>query len=158
MSALAPVLSLPIYPNDCNVVGIDLSKEMLEQARVKIASNGLNHIEVREMDAMDLSGFDDSSFDKVFTSHVVSVVPDPYTVMQEVRRVCKPGGEVVVVNHFQCENRFLAACELLMNPFCKMVGWRNDLKLEEFIDGSDLAVKEKYMLKKFDFWHLIFAG
>lgn len=150
-------LSLPIYPSDCSVVGIDLSVEMLDQARAKIMRHGLSHIEIREMDAQDLSGFDDDSFDKVFTSHVVSVVPDPYKVMKEIRRVCKPGGEVVVVNHFQCENKYLAACEVLMNPLCKMVGWRNDLKLDDFIDGSGLRVKEKYMLKKFDFWHMIFA-
>ena len=42
-------------------------------------------------------------------------------------------------------------------PLCKMVGWRNDLKLDEFIESSGLRVREKYMLKKFDFWHLIFA-
>ena len=150
-------LSLPIYPRDCTVTGVDLSSKMLTQARQKIEKHGMHHIEVMEMDAMDLSAFPEDSFDKVFISHVVSVVSDPYRVMQEVRRVCRRDGDVVVINHFRSNNKLLGQIDSFLNPIFKRIGWRSDLGLNEFINGAGLTVREKYMLKKFDFWHMIFA-
>ena len=68
-------LSLSAYPPHCEVVGIDLSQEMLDQADEKIRERGLKHITLRQMDALNLS-FPDDSFDYVMAFHVVSVVPD----------------------------------------------------------------------------------
>jgi phosphatidylethanolamine/phosphatidyl-N-methylethanolamine N-methyltransferase len=96
-------LSLSVFPKHCKVVGIDLSTEMLGKAKKKITAQKLDNIKVVSMDAMRI-GFEDNSFDKVFLSHVVSVVPDPYRVMAEVRRVCRKGGQVVIVNHFKSGN------------------------------------------------------
>lgn len=149
-------LSLMVFPKHCKVVGIDLSTAMLRKAKEKIDRHGLDHIEVLSMDAMKI-GFKDNSFDKVFISHVVSVVPDPYKVMSEVRRVCKKGGQVVVVNHFKSRNKLVETVEKIINPVCKKIGWRSDLCINEFIKRSGLNVKQKYMLKKLDFWHIIFA-
>ncbi|MBI5587735.1 MAG: class I SAM-dependent methyltransferase [Deltaproteobacteria bacterium] len=149
-------LSLSVFPRYCSVVGIDLSTEMLRKAKQKIDENRLDNIKVLSMDAMSV-GFKDDSFDKVFISHVVSVVPDPYKVMQEVKRVCRKGGQVVIVNHFKSKNKLLETVEKIINPVCKKIGWRSDLCLNEFIDKSGLNVKEKYMLKKIDFWHILFA-
>lgn len=149
-------LSLSEFPRHCKVVGIDLSTEMLTKAREKIIENGLDNIKVLSMDAMSV-GFKDDSFDKVFISHVVSVVPDPYKVMSEVRRVCRKGGQVVIVNHFKSKNKVIETVEKIINPVCKKIGWRSDLCLNEFINRSGLNVKEKYMLKKLDFWHIVFA-
>ncbi|MBI5643660.1 MAG: methyltransferase domain-containing protein [Deltaproteobacteria bacterium] len=149
-------LSLCEFPRHCNVVGIDLSTEMLTEAKKKIAVNKLDNIRVLSMDAMKV-GFKDDSFDKVFISHVVSVVPDPYKLMSEVRRVCRKGGQVVIVNHFKSKNKVIETVEKIINPVCKKIGWRSDLCLNEFIDKSGLNVKEKYMLKKLDFWHIVFA-
>lgn len=149
-------LSLAEFPKNCKVVGIDLSTEMLRKAKEKIVQNRLDHIQVMSMDAMRI-GFRDDSFDKVFISHVVSVVPDPYKVMSEVRRVCRKGGQVVIVNHFKSSNRIVEIVEKLINPVCKKIGWRSDLCLNEFINKSGLNVRQKYMLKKLDFWHILFA-
>jgi len=149
-------LSLSVFPRYCNVIGIDLSTEMLRKAKEKIEESRLDNIRVMSMDAMSV-GFRDDSFDKVFISHVVSVVPDPYKVMQEVKRVCRKGGQVVVVNHFKSKNKLVETVEKIINPVCKKIGWRSDLCLNEFIDKSGLNVKEKYMLKKLDFWHILFA-
>lgn len=149
-------LSLSVFPRYCSVVGIDLSTEMLRKAKQKIDENRLDNIKVMSMDAMSV-GFRDDSFDKVFISHVVSVVPDPYKVMQEVKRVCRKGGQVVIVNHFKSKNKLVETVEKIINPVCKKIGWRSDLCLNEFIDKSGLNVKEKYMLKKLDFWHILFA-
>ena len=149
-------LSLSEFPHNCNVVGIDLSTAMLRKAKDKIRSHRLNHIKVMSMDAMRMS-FKDDSFDKVFISHVVTVVPDPYRLMSEVRRVCKKGGQVVIVNHFKSSNKVVEIVEKLINPVCKKIGWRSDLCLNEFINRSGLNVRQKYMLKKLDFWHILFA-
>lgn len=149
-------LSFQVFPRDCKVVGIDLSHEMLKKAKEKIRRNRLDHITVLNMDAMNI-GFEDNSFDKVFISHVVSVVPDPYRLMEEVRRVCRKDGQVVIVNHFKSRNRLVELAEKLINPICEKIGWRNDLCLNEFLARSGLSIKKKYMLKKLDFWHIVFA-
>ncbi|MCC6503408.1 MAG: class I SAM-dependent methyltransferase [Deltaproteobacteria bacterium] len=149
-------LSLAEYPKGCRVAAVDLSFEMLKKAKEKVGKNRLSHIKVLNMDAMNIA-FKDDSFDKVFISHVVTVVPDPYRLMNEVRRVCKKGGQVVIVNHFKSSNKMVELVEKLINPVCKKIGWRSDLCLNEFIRRSGLNVRQKYMLKKLDFWHILFA-
>jgi len=149
-------LSLGEYPKTSRVVAVDLSFEMLKKAKEKVGKNRLGHIKVLNMDAMNIA-FRDDSFDKVFISHVVTVVPDPYRLMSEVRRVCKKGGQVVIVNHFKSSNKIVELVEKLINPVCKKIGWRSDLCLNEFIRRSGLNVRQKYMLKKLDFWHILFA-
>lgn len=149
-------LSLPLFPRHCKVVGIDLSSAMLKKARQKIKKLNLDHIELMEMDAMKLD-FPDNTFDKVFISHVVSVVPDPYRVMSEVKRVCKKNGRIVLVNHFKSKNKVMAGMEKIFNPVSKRIGWRSDLCLDEFIKNANLKVDKKYKLKKIDLWHVIFA-
>lgn len=149
-------LSLPLFPRSCKVIGIDLSGAMLKKARQKVKKLNLDHIELLEMDAMNLH-FPDNAFDKVFISHVVSVVPDPYRMMSEVKRVCKKGGRIVIVNHFKSKNKVMAGMEKIFNPVSKRIGWRSDLCLDEFIKKAHLKVDKKYKLKKVDLWHVIFA-
>jgi len=149
-------LSLPLYPRNCEVVGIDLSREMLMKAKKKVIVNRLDHIRLFEMDAMNLA-FADNSFDKVFISHVVSVVPNPYRVMDEVKRVCKREGDIVIVNHFQSKNKMVAGFEKVITPVSEKIGWRSDLSMDEFIARAKLKVKRKFKLKKLDFWYLIFT-
>jgi phosphatidylethanolamine/phosphatidyl-N-methylethanolamine N-methyltransferase len=149
-------LSLPLYPKHSQVVGIDISSDMLRKARRKVEEEGLSHIELREMDAMKLD-FEDDSFDKVFISHVVSVVPDPKRVMSEVRRVCKDRGKVVIVNHFKSRNKMVAGMQKMINPLSRRIGWRSDLCIDEFISSSGLRIDSTFKLKKVDLWQLIFA-
>jgi phosphatidylethanolamine/phosphatidyl-N-methylethanolamine N-methyltransferase len=149
-------LSLPFFPKDCTVVGIDYSGDMLKKARKKVRVRGMDNVELIEMDAMDVD-FKDDTFDKVFISHVVSVVPDPFKVMEEIKRVCKSGGRVVVVNHFKSTNDFFAALEKVFNPISKKIGWRSDLALDEFIDGAGLNVSKNYRLSKLDLWDIVIA-
>ncbi|MBI5682629.1 MAG: methyltransferase domain-containing protein [Deltaproteobacteria bacterium] len=149
-------LSLPLFPRYCSVAGIDISSAMLKQAREKARKLNLNHIKLIEMDAMHLD-FPDNTFDKVFISHVVSVVPDPYMTMSEVKRVCKKGGRIVIVNHFRSNNKVVGSVVKMLNPVTKMIGWRTDLSLNEFIENANLHVEKKYKLKKIDLWYVIFA-
>lgn len=149
-------LSLPLFPKYCSVTGIDISSEMLKQASEKLKKLQINHIKLMEMDAMNLE-FPDDSFDKVFISHVVSVVSDPFRTMSEVKRVCKKNGRIVIVNHFRSNNKMVGGVIRMLNPITKKLGWRTDLSMDDFIKKANLHVEKKYKLKKIDLWYVIFA-
>jgi phosphatidylethanolamine/phosphatidyl-N-methylethanolamine N-methyltransferase len=149
-------LSLPLYPCHCNVVGIDLSAEMLKKARQKVSKYNINHVSLMEMDASNLE-FNDNTFDHVIATFVISVVPDPVKVIAEMKRVCKKTGKIVIVNHFQSNNKFIAKIEEYINPICCKIGWRSDLSLHELVKDANLKIDQKYKLKKFDLWKVIFA-
>jgi phosphatidylethanolamine/phosphatidyl-N-methylethanolamine N-methyltransferase len=136
-------LSLDCYPAHCEVIGIDLAAEMLEHAREKIARNGWHHIHVLEMDALNLE-FAESSFDYVMVFHVVSVVPDAARLMREAQRVCRPGGTVVVINHFRSENPVLAALDRWTEPVTRRCGWHTLDRSEVF---ANLALRATRVYK-----------
>src|SRR5690625_4872789 len=91
-------LSLPHYPQGVTVDGIDLSPDMLERARQRVNGSG-ERIKLQVMDAQALA-FDDDSFYKVVAMYVASVVPDPNRMITEMKRVCRAGGDLFIVNHF----------------------------------------------------------
>ena len=99
-SASAPGINLTLYPRDCTVTGIDLSDSMLEKAHEHVAKNGLRNVRLLQMDASALN-FADDSFDIVYAPYLISVVPDPLQVAREMRRVCRPGGRIIILNHFR---------------------------------------------------------
>ncbi|OLD63224.1 MAG: hypothetical protein AUI33_13005, partial [Ignavibacteria bacterium 13_1_40CM_2_61_4] len=101
-----------LYPRDCSVTGIDLSSSMLEKARDRIARKGVRNVRLLQMDAANLK-FADDTFDIVYASYVISVVPDPVAVASEMRRVCRPGGRIVILNHFRSRNTLMAWLERL---------------------------------------------
>ncbi|MGQ0675042.1 MAG: class I SAM-dependent methyltransferase [Rhodospirillales bacterium] len=134
-------LALPLYRRDVRVVGIDLSPEMLARAREKVAEEGLANIEdLIEMDAENLA-FDDHSFDTVIAMYVASVVPHPDRLMAEMRRVCKPDGDIIIVNHFTSEGGPLRAVEFLINPLSRTLGWRPEFELGPLFEAANIEVK-----------------
>lgn len=135
-------LSFEAYPTDCQVIGIDLAREMLDKAQDKINRNGWRHLQVLEMDALNLK-FDDDSFDYAMAFHVVSVVPDVRRLMAEVVRVTKPGARVTIINHFISRNRFLAALDRLIEPVTRRLGWHT-LRLDEVLKDVPLEVERIY--------------
>jgi len=135
-------LSFAAYPAHCQVTGIDLAPEMLGKAQEKIDRNGWRHLKVIEMDALDLK-FQDNSFDYAMAFHVVSVVPDASRLMHEVLRVTKPGGTVVIINHFRSRNRLLAALDTLIEPITRRLGWHT-LGIEDVVGGVPLAIERTY--------------
>src|SRR5262245_8928017 len=108
-------LVLPLYPHNVEVVGIDLSDAMLAEARERVNRARLRHVALCRMDAAAME-FPDDTFDAVFAPYVISVVPDPFAVMSEIRRVCRPGGRIAVVNHFLSGNPMKAAVEKVLSP------------------------------------------
>ena len=140
-------LSLPTYGRHLDIVGIDLSPEMLEKARERVAAECLANVTgLHEMDASDLK-FPDASFDTVVAMYVMTVVPDPEKVMRELSRVCRPGGEVIIVNHFSADEVMRGWVERRMAPFADMLGWRPVFDVERVLVCKDLTLMEKRGLR-----------
>ena len=75
--------------------------------------------------------------------HVLSVVPEPEKVMSEIARVCKPGGRVVITNHFKRQTGMLASIERLFSPFSHILGWHSDFEIETVLQEDILRVEEQ---------------
>ncbi|MBI2877512.1 MAG: methyltransferase domain-containing protein [Candidatus Tectomicrobia bacterium] len=150
-------LSLDLYPSYCNVVGIDLSADMLKKAVQRLKKHRYDHIQLLEMDASHLA-FPDNTFDYVIATFVISVVPDPIKVLAEMKRVNKKEGKIVLVNHFLSQNRFVAKIEELISPLCTKIGWRSDLPLDYLVKHGDLSIANKYQVKKIDLWKVILVN
>ena len=130
-------INTSLYPRDCHVTGIDFSSQMLDKARERVRQKGLRHVRLLEMDATHLT-FADDSFDIVYAPYLISVVPDPVQVTREMRRVCKPGGKIVILNHFRSANPILSRLERAISPFTVHVGFKSDLDLPGFLAQADL--------------------
>lgn len=148
-------LSLDMYPDGVKVVGIDLSEEMLGKAREKAARENLRNVEgLFQMDAQSME-FRDNEFDKVVAMYVATVVPDPRALVAEIRRVCKPGGKIVFVNHFQNRNLWIRRLESLLQPLAKYVGFHPDFPLEKFVKETKFKFKERIPVNAFDYWTIL---
>jgi phosphatidylethanolamine/phosphatidyl-N-methylethanolamine N-methyltransferase len=135
-------LSLARYGRHLRVTGVDYSAEMLDKAREKVARGSLPQVaELRQMDARALA-FPDGRFDTVVAMYLVSVVPEPERVVAEMARVCRPGGEVLIVNHFARETGTLAALERAFAPFADLLGWHSDFPMARVLGSDRLAVRE----------------
>ncbi len=150
-------LSLILYPEDCHVTGIDISVDMLEQARKKVKEHGFSNVSLHEMDACDLR-FEDDTFDYVVATHIISVVPEPTKVIDEMRRVAKSDGKLVIVNHFVSPNPVLGKVENFCDPFFRKLGWRMDMSLNDLISATNLDVYKTSKLNKIDLWQIVHAN
>jgi phosphatidylethanolamine/phosphatidyl-N-methylethanolamine N-methyltransferase len=130
-------INLSLYPRDCAITGIDFSGSMLEKARERTARKELQNIRLLQMDAADLK-FADNAFDIVYAPYLISVVPDPLQVAREMRRVCRPGGRIIFLNHFLSPNPLLSRTERLISPFTIHIGFKADLDLPAFLAQADL--------------------
>lgn len=150
-------LSLPLYPPGVQVTGIDISDEMLEHARTRTARDGLEQVAALLcMDAEHMQ-FADNSFDKVVALYVVSVVPSPAQLVAEMRRVCRPAGELYIVNHFQHANPLVAGMERLLAPLSRLLGFHSDFPLQNFLRETGLEVSERIPVNVLGYWTLLHA-
>lgn len=140
-------LSLPEYKSDLNIVGIDLAPEMLERAQERVDQEGLTNVTgLHEMDASNLQ-FPDGSFDTVVAMYVITVVPNPEKVMRELARVVKPGGQILLVNHFSQEEGVRGWVERRMAPFADLVGWHSVFDVSRVMVCEDLKLVERQSLR-----------
>ncbi len=130
-------INAALYPADCTVTGVDLSSSMLERARERVARKGVRNVRLLQMDAANLK-FADDTFDIVYAPYVISVVPDPVAVASEMRRVCRPGGRIVILNHFRSKNRLGAWLERIISPLTVHIGFKSDLDLPAFLAQAGL--------------------
>jgi phosphatidylethanolamine/phosphatidyl-N-methylethanolamine N-methyltransferase len=135
-------INAALYPRDCSVTGIDLSSSMLEKARERVARKEVRNVRLLQMDAANLK-FADDTFDIVYAPYVISVVPDPVAVAREMRRVCRPGGRIVVLNHFRSRNPVMASIERAISPFTVHIGFKSDLDLPAFLAQAELAAVDR---------------
>ena len=132
-------LTAPLYSRDWSVVGVDLSSAMLIQARKRINELGLEQsVHLLQADGARLP-FEDESFDVVLVPYVMSVVPDPISVGRELRRVCRPSGQIILLNHFLSQDSFGAKLERWISPLTTRIGFRTDLSLQWLLNGAGLT-------------------
>ena len=130
-------INTSLYPRNCRVTAVDLSAPMLEKARDRVEREGLSHVRLFEMDAAQLT-FRDDAFDCVYAPYMMSVVPDPVAVAREMHRVCRPGGRLVLLNHFRSPNPLLSRVERAISPLTVHVGFKADLDLPGFLAQAGL--------------------
>ena len=148
-------LSLPCYGSHLTITGIDLSPEMLAKASDKVARKKLDNVRsLHEMDAGALA-FPDESFDTVVAMYVMTVVPKPERVMRELERVCAPGGEVILVNHFSEEEGARGWAERRLAPFADLLGWHPVFGLDQVLVCDDLRLAERRSLRPFGLFTML---
>ncbi len=147
-------MTLHHYPDGVEVVGMDLSRGMLEKALDRVRGGGKRGVHLLQADAM-APPFVEGSFDHVVITHVISVVSDPHKLLEWAARVTKPGGQVIVLNHFQSNLRPVAAMEKLLNPLFVKIGWRSDLALPELLRSSPLRLSHQFKLVPYDLWRIV---
>ncbi|MDN3513086.1 MAG: class I SAM-dependent methyltransferase [Candidatus Brocadia sp.] len=132
-------LSLPLYPRETKVIGIDISQEMLEKADMKKKYYNLTNVELYNMDASSMT-FADNTFNKVIASHVITVVPDPFRTLNEIKRVCKEGGEIFILNYTGCNNKIVSGFEKFISPFRDKMGLGKHIDLDELLRNAHLSI------------------
>ncbi|GAB4245213.1 MAG: class I SAM-dependent methyltransferase [Acidobacteriota bacterium] len=133
-------LSLTTLPTYVDITGVDLSEKMLEQAAKRIARFHPDHkVRLVKMDATNLE-FEDNSFDRVLAAYFISTVPDPVRVISEMKRVCRPGGYLVFLNHFRHDGPIIGTLEKLLSPLFYRVGFRTDLDVHELMGQCNLEI------------------
>lgn len=145
---------LPLFPDSVHITGIDLSQGMLEEAKVRVEKNRMNHVRLLKMDATHLD-FPDDSFDAVLAAYFITTVPDPRAVVQEMKRVCRRGGRLVFVNHFMAPNVFINDIELFLAPVLWRCGWRSDLKMDHFLRMTNLQPEKVELVDRFGLWRTL---
>jgi phosphatidylethanolamine/phosphatidyl-N-methylethanolamine N-methyltransferase len=116
-------LELPMFAANVSVVGIDLAEAMLRRAGDRVRRHGLKQVAgLSVMDATRMA-FADGAFDAAVVPYVLTVVPDPVAMMDEVLRVVRPGGAIVLVNHFGTERGPIAAIEAWLGRHSASLGW-----------------------------------
>ena len=147
-------INTSLYPRNCHVTGIDLSTSMLDKARERVAREGLRNVRLIEMDAAKTT-FADDTFDIVYAPYLISVVPDPVKVACEMRRVCKPGGKIVILNHFRSANPVLSRIERAISPLTVHIGFKSDLDLPAFLAQAELRPESIEKVNVPKIWSLV---
>ena len=147
-------INASLYPANCQITGIDLSASMLDKARKRVKREGIRNVRLLEMDAAKTT-FADDTFDIVYAPYLISVVPDPVTVAREMRRICKPGGKIIILNHFRSANAILSRVERSISPLTVHIGFKSDLDLPAFLAQAELRPESIEKVNVPKIWSLV---
>jgi phosphatidylethanolamine/phosphatidyl-N-methylethanolamine N-methyltransferase len=147
-------LNLPLYPAACRLTGIDLSQEMLDKAVERVQTLTMPDVTLKVMDATSMD-FGESEFDRALATYTISAVPDPVAVLREMRRVVKPGGIIVILNHFRSERRLIGALEDVVAPVCTRLGWKSNLAMAPLLKQVGLTPELVVKVNMFNGWRLV---
>ena len=149
-------LALPLYPKNISVYGIDVSEKMLAKAKARVQKKKLDHVHLDIMDAQNLT-FEDGMFDTVVAMYVASVVPNFEKMIAEMKRVCKPGGNLFIVNHFSHPQRFIRRLEKFLSRWTPFLGFQSDFPLEPFLKKAQLSIQSIEPVNMLGYWTIIHA-
>lgn len=144
-------LTLPLYPESCSITGVDVSEGMLEKALKLLKEKNIHNAKLLKMNAREMD-FPDNSFDAVLGNLFISATDDPVKAMQEMKRVCKKGGHIVLMNHFRSETLYIAFMEKTFSPISSCLGFNSNLCLHDLLQESELQLKEKRKVNIFGLW------
>lgn len=145
--------NLKYYPEDCTVMGVDISSKMMEHAKKR--KSGMDNVSLLIMDGEHLA-FDDSSFDYAVTTFVLCSVPDPVAALREMNRVCKPDGMIINLEHMRSKNPILSILEDIFNPLTSwLTGVNINRRTVENIRKAGLEVIEERNLAIEDVFRVI---
>ena len=148
-------LALPRYRKEHRITGIDLSPDMLARARGRVEREKLANVEgLSEADATKLA-FPDQSFDAAVAMFLITVVPDPIAVLSEAVRVVKPGGRIVLANHFSAEHGPRAAFEKWLSRFSASLGWNPEFPVERVLGQPGMKEIERKSLQPLGIYTLL---
>lgn len=149
-------LSLPLYPDSCEVVGIDITRKMLEKAKKKKDKFGLGNVHLFEMDGENIT-FSNDSFDHAVLPFVMSVVPEPEKMVSEIKRITKKNGKIIIINHFCSQSPIFSKIEKFFSPFFLKLGWKSGLPIELLSNHCNLYIEEVFKKNRLDPWFIIHA-
>ena len=130
-------ISLPLYRRDCRLIGIDISDAMLEKARQRVRRHGLANVEnLAVMDVEQLC-YEDDSFDAVVAQYVITAVPDPERALDELIRVLRPGGEIIITTRISADAGLRDIVEMGLAPLTGRLGWRTQFPWSRYEAWAD---------------------
>jgi phosphatidylethanolamine/phosphatidyl-N-methylethanolamine N-methyltransferase len=147
-------LNLPLYPATCRLTGIDLSQDMLDKAVERVQTLTMPDVTLKVMDATAMD-FGENEFDRAIATYTISAVPDPAAALREMRRVVKPGGVIVILNHFRSERRVTGRFEDLVAPVCTRLGWKSNLAMKPLLEQVGLEPELITTVNMFNGWRLV---
>jgi phosphatidylethanolamine/phosphatidyl-N-methylethanolamine N-methyltransferase len=147
-------LNLPLYPATTRLTGIDLSQEMLDKAVERVQNLAMPNVTLKVMDATSMD-FDENEFDRAIATYTISAVPDPVAVLREMRRVVKPGGTIVILNHFRSDHPVIGRAEDLVAPVCTRLGWKSNLAMRPLLQQVGLTPELISKVNLFNGWRLV---
>ncbi|MEV6628587.1 class I SAM-dependent methyltransferase [Amycolatopsis sp. NPDC051106] len=145
--AVGTGLNLACYPAEVTLTGLDLSSGMLELARSRARDLG-RAVTLRQGSAHELP-FAEASFDTVVCTFGLCAIPDPAAAVREMRRVLRPGGRLILVDHVASSSGVVRAMQWLVElasvPLAGEHFRRRPLKLVEAL-GLPVERRERFKL------------